>query len=308
MKRYVLFLSTVFSLAALWAQEASLLHSAAFLPAYRDSLKGGVINEERIETENWATLPQVQFWRQAMNLSPDSSFFSLAKTRQILHTFPTEAYDTLERAAKNIFKDSLRATFGLEKDAKIYVTYGKADFYDFKSVLPDVRRGIPIFEEVGVPGWYAQSILLIESPGRLRQSPNGAYGPFQLMRSIAIDEGLTVNSKVDEREDFEKSATASASFIKRVCIPETKAMLRSRGIAFQTDELWFRLLVLHVYHAGSGNVRGALRQIPLRKGGMPMIQKLWQTKYRGFGNASQNYSQVALASNLELQAILNREP
>jgi tetratricopeptide (TPR) repeat protein len=60
--------------------------------------------------------------------------------------------------------------------------------------------------------------------------------------------------------------------------------------------LWFRLLVLHAYHAGAGNVAGVIRKINPCEGGMQLIQTVWQTTYGGFKNASQNYSQLALAA------------
>ena len=127
------------------------------------------------------------------------------------------------------------------------------------------------------------------------------------MKSVAIEQGLKVNREIDEREDFEKSAKAAAKFIQKVCLPETRRILRARGISYEEDELWFRLLVLHVYHAGAGNVAGAMRKLYARKGGMDLIKKLWRTEYRGFRNASQNYSQVALASFLELDRIIQEE-
>jgi hypothetical protein len=60
------------------------------------------------------------------------------------------------------------------------------------------------------------------------------------------------------------------------------------------------MLVMHIYHAGAGNVIAALDQINPTEGGMGLIQQLWQTEAAGFKNASQNYSQIALAANIRL--------
>ena len=81
-------------------------------------------------------------------------------------------------------------------------------------------------------------------------------------------------------------------------------MLDARCIPYEGNELWFRLLVLHVYHAGAGNVRSAMALIDTDIKGMPVIQQLWETEARGFRNASQNYSQLALATLIELDRII----
>ena len=65
--------------------------------------------------------------------------------------------------------------------------------------------------------------------------------------------------------------------------------------------------MLHVYHAGAYNVAKAVNYANLNDGGMDFIRTLWETKYGHFGNASQNYSQVALASLLELDEIIYTE-
>lgn len=61
--------------------------------------------------------------------------------------------------------------------------------------------------------------------------------------------------------------------------------------------LWFRLLVLHVYHAGAGNVNGVLSHVVQPNCGCnDVITALWHSEYGNFRNSSQNYSQLALAS------------
>jgi hypothetical protein len=272
-----------------------------------DSSSLQVLFDPALYLEGWDTLSQIQFWRKVIRLEPDSSYLSLAESRMILHTFPTLLYDSMKREEKRSFKDSLRNQFQLPKDARIYVTYGKSDFYRLRPVISEIHQALPIFAEAGADPWFAQAILLIESPGRLAESPTGAYGPFQLMKYVATSQGLKVNSTTDERADFDKAAEASAGFLARVCIPEARKLLRSRGVSFVETDLWFRLLVLHIYHAGAGNVGGAMRQISNNVEGMDLIRTLWQTRYRSFGNASQNYSQVALATLLELDRLIAEE-
>jgi hypothetical protein len=208
---------------------------------------------------------------------------------------------------KGIFKDSLRKEFSLASDAQINVTTGKNDFYKFKEVYPSLSKGVEAFEKNGVDPWYAQAILLIESPGQLKKSSAGAYGAFQLMPSVARAQGLTVNSQVDERKDFNRSAYGASRLISRVCIPEAKRILNAHHLTYNESDLWFRLFVLHVYHAGSMNVSAVVNNINPTVGSQELITQMWQTTAADFGNNSQNYTQLALASQLILHDMIYQQ-
>lgn len=274
---------------------------------FNDTTIQKVIRDQSLVKERWDTLAQVRFWRKVMNLPPEYSVLNIADTRSVLNTFQTAYYDTLKNPSKRVFKDSILSICELPASTRLYVTYGKSDFYQLRKVLPHIGEGIQYFLEEKTDPWYAQSILLIESPGQLRKSPTGAAGHFQLMPSVARSMGLKVNSSIDDRIDFEKSAKGAARFIRDVCIPETKDILRIYRLPYKENDLWFRLMVLHVYHAGSGNVRSVMRTIRPKTGGISLLQSMWKARNRNFRNASQNYSQVALASLLELEEIIQSE-
>jgi hypothetical protein len=201
---------------------------------------------------------------------------------------------------KNLLKSKLKSEFGIAQTEKIFVTTGKNDFYKFKEVYPSLSKGVSAFEKFGVDPWYAQAILLIESPGQLKKSISGAYGAFQLMPDVARAQGLTVNSKIDERKDFERCAYGSARLLSKVCIPEAKKILAKHKLSYNESDLWFRLFVLHVYHAGAGNVAAVMNKIQPKIGSQQIILDMWQNTAGGFGNNSQNYSQLALAAQLIL--------
>ena len=110
-----------------------------------------------------------------------------------------------------------------------------------------------------------------------------------------------MDKTVDERKDFVKSATAAASLLSSVCIPEAKRILSELELNFNENELWFKLFVLHIYHAGAGNVQGLLQQQETPLKGKELIVWMWQNEYGNFKNASQNYTQVAIAALLSLQ-------
>ncbi len=264
-----------------------------------------ILSASPIIDEGWSDLAQPLFWKQIMQLSPDSCLVNIAATRTIVARMSVTDWNAQSDAEKDAFRDSIRQMYELENDARIFVTTGKNDFYRFETVYPDLSRGVEAFERNGVDPWYAQAILLIESPGQLKKSRAGAYGPFQLMPAVARNQGLKVNKYVDERADFERSAYGASRLIQTICIPEAKRILDARGLSYNETDLWFRLFVLHVYHAGSLNVSAVVDKINPEEGGQELIKSMWQNTAANFGNNSQNYSQLALASQLILHEIVH---
>jgi len=61
---------------------------------------------------------------------------------------------------------------------------------------------------------------------------------------------------------------------------------------------------LHIYHAGAGNVAAVVNKIAPKSGGQALITEMWQTSAASFGNNSQNYTQLALASQLILHEMI----
>ena len=147
-------------------------------------------------------------------------------------------------------------------------------------------------------------ILLIESPGQLKKSSAGAYGAFQLMPDVARSMGLTVTDNIDERKDFDRCAYGAARLIQKICIPEAKKILDRHQVVYNVNDLWFRLFVLHVYHAGAGNVAAVVAKIQPKEGSQQLILDMWQNKAAKFGNGSQNYTQLALAAQLILNEMI----
>lgn len=266
-----------------------------------------LMDADQLFGDRWNTLPQPIFWREIMKLSPDSCLVNVAANRQILVRMAWKDWAKQTEAQKTAFKDSLRLVHGLNPSEAIYVTTGKSDFYKFKDVYPQLSKGVAAFERFGVDPWYAQAILLIESPGQLKKSSVGAYGAFQLMPSVARSHGLIVNSSVDERANFDRCAYGAASVLSKVCIPEAKRILTSKNIKFNDNDLWFRLFVLHVYHAGAMNVRAVVDKINPEAGSKELITAMWQNSAGGFGNNSQNYTQLALASQLILHEMVYQQ-
>jgi hypothetical protein len=311
LRRPVPFFSGVFVfLAAICcAQETAPVHPDVIrVNPVNDTVMRYMVQTDQIYSEGLDTLPQMKFWRKVMTMSPDSGLLSLAANRHVFCAMAVKDWNKLGDAGQNRFRDSVRATYGADSAASVLFTTGKNDFYDAAAVIPQIDRAIPIFVRENVDPFYAQCILLIESPGKVLRSNVGALGSFQLMKGVAINMGLKVNKHVDERKDFDKSAWAAAKLIRTVCIPHANAMLEKRGICYNPNDLWYRLLVLHIYHAGAGNVEKAMCVIQPCEGGMSLIRNLWHTTAGAFGRSSQAYSQLAISALIELDIVLGRVP
>jgi hypothetical protein len=285
------------------ASEASfdLRQDVITVPNFKTQEKMDFVFNTQVYQLGCDTMPNVKFWRSIMNLHKDSALFNTPTDRNILSKTHVNQWEKLDLAQKSCYKDSLRNCYCLDDSARILMTNGKSFFYDFEKASANFSRGINDFIANGVDPWYAQAILMIESPNKLQKSNAGAYGSFQLMKDVARLFGLKVNKSIDERADFDRSAYAASSLIKKICIPKTRQILDSLGITnYKENDLWFRLLVMHSYHAGAGNVKKALFTFRPTEGNMDLIYTLWRTETKQFRSASQNYSQLVLAAMLEV--------
>lgn len=248
----------------------------------------------------WREDPRVKFWQKIITLSPDSGILNVAGTREIIGIFSVKDWDGKPESYRMAFRDSVRKVKNLDPSVSIYFTQGKNHFYNRGNIIPYLHQAHRIFEENGVDPFYAQAVLLVESPVRNQKSSVGAYGHFQLMKKVAVQMGLKVNKYVDEREDFYKCAYAAAKLFRTICIPETNKILDENCIEYTGDELWYKLLVLHVYHAGAYNVKKAVELNKDAHNGEELIKRLWNTTIGAFRNESQNYTQIILASHYDL--------
>ena len=254
--------------------------------------------------------PQITFWRSVISLTKDSCIVVHKDSRRMLDVISAEHLDSMvEKNQLDLAAQWYRDNNGYETCELVKFVRGKKEFFDFQKVGPMVDDAKIIFDEYGVNPIYAQFILLIESPNNPKaRSISGAVGHYQLMPFVAKKYGLVVSSTRDDRHDFAKSSMAAAKLMKDYCIPNAERMAISIGLEPNHDELWFQLLVMHVYNAGAGNVRKAVQAIGPGKSGGELILKLWKTQAGAFGNSSQNYTQLALASYVNYMYWLNQIP
>ena len=249
------------------------------------------------------TLRQVQFWRSVMALSPDSIFCYTLPNRHVICIDASKDFSALSTPEIKTYKNGLRTFYNIDTSIKIVHRSGLKHFYNFNAINSYLNAAILKYMELGVDPWYAQSILMIESPNFNQCSASGACGPFQLMPKVARRFGLVVSKSKDERNEISRAAQASACLIKTIAIPHAHRILNLHGITTSQHtetKYWFKLLVLHIYNAGAYNVEQALNTIQPKTGDLQMIFNLWHARAGQFQNASQNYSQLAIAAWFEL--------
>lgn len=267
------------------------------------------VSNDQLMTEGWSELPQPKFWQQVIQMSADSMLINVADVRQPVMKVCTKDWSCFRECDKDTYKDSVRAYADLDYNTNLFVTVGRREFYEIRKAIPEISKSTQVFIDNGVDPWYAQAILLIESPGKFHATSTvGARGPFQLMPYVARKYGLKITKTVDERTNIDRAAYAASQLLGRAWIPMTKAMLDTLHIPYNETDLWFRLLVLHSYHAGMGNVKAVIQKINPDKGGIELIKTMWQTEAKGFKNQSQNYSQIALATQLAFEKIVDENP
>ena len=170
-----------------------------------DTVKMSFVSNAALFNEFWDTLPQVKFWQDVIRLSADTAIVNVASCRKPLQRIPICEWSCRNELNKDEFKKFVCLSNLLPDNTNLYVTAGKKEFYEYKRVIPTIGPSIKAFLNNDVDPWYAQTILLIENPGKnSNKSYVGANGPFQLMKSVAVHMGLRVNKKVDERTDLNR--------------------------------------------------------------------------------------------------------
>ncbi|MSP57252.1 MAG: hypothetical protein EXR17_00135 [Flavobacteriaceae bacterium] len=289
------FLPFVFSF--LWINLASCQQTQKNNPKInKDSFS--VVKIPKSQLQFFSTTPPVLFWSRVITTSKDSCIVVHKDTRRILKTIGSDCLDTLVKYNKlDSLADWYRNQYNYDSVQVIKFVRGKKDFFDFSKVGILVDDAKKIFELYNVNPIYAQFILLIESPNNPKaSSSSGAVGHYQLMPFVAKKYKLVVSKARDDRQDFDKSSMAAAKLLRDYCIPNARNISISIGLSPDENALWFQLLVMHVYNAGAGNVRKAVLFIGHCSDGNELILTLWKTHVGAFGNSSQNYSQLALAS------------
>ena len=140
----------------------------------------GIVNPQTNCNENYVfdkslyylkldTLAQVRFWRNIMKLHEDSAIVNFASSRNIIQKISIKDWNSKTDSVKKWYRDSVRFANSLDTTHRVLITNGKKYFYDFDKTSLNFQKGIHCFVENNVDPWFAQAILLIESPNKLQR-------------------------------------------------------------------------------------------------------------------------------------------
>ena len=142
-----------------------------------------MIDPEMLVVERWDTLSQSKFWKTIITTTKDTYVINIASTRQILDYINKDTWFDQSEEEKKPLKIQLPQITTVWTPTLDYILLLA------KKVLPNrasdsfFRNCNKYFQENNVDPWFAQTILLIESPAQLKYSRVSAYGPFQIMKS-----------------------------------------------------------------------------------------------------------------------------
>ena len=275
--------------------------------ALNEGAKSCILPISNNSQNNWLLYqPEIAFWVNDIQLSADSFLVVDQGSRAVVDIVHKDVVRDIELGGNLKCLGQLYKGICFDNpDSHIKFVRGRRSFFDYGQIGPHLIEGMRIFESLGVNPIYVQLLLLIESPNNPNAiSTAGARGHFQLMPSVARKYGLKVNRYKDERINFDRSAMAAAKLFKYYCIPSAKRTCEALDLKIDEESLWFQLLALHVYNAGGGNVKKAALTHKGVRDGNELITLLWHTKVGAFGNSSQNYSQLCLASYLAYKDFL----
>lgn len=264
--------------------------------------------EKDSTAQEFLSSSNVQFWKKDIQLTKDSFLVVNQSTREIIDVVHHKDIHRIDRASNLTSLGQVYGyKYGIHSEHRIKFVRGRKDFFDYKTIGPKLKIAHSVFTSLNVDPVIAQLLLLIESPNDHKGvSHSGAAGHFQIMPSVARRYGLKTTGRVDERLNFYKSAVVAAKLIKNYCVPNAKLICTTKGIAVDTAALWFKLLVLHIYNAGAGTLKVAVRHIDTVNSGNELIRTLWNFRHGHFQNSSQNYSQVCLGSYLGYKEFLEK--
>lgn len=186
-----------------------------------------------------------------LNLSSNQEYFpsftqtelqhrSVAALNQIPYHTDEEIYAKLLAIPSSI---PLTYSPEIAQIVRNYV-YNKRDY--LTRMLTASQIYFPIFEEVflnkGIPSELKYLSIVESALNPCARSRCGATGLWQFMHRTAKDEGMCINTHVDERRDVYRSTEFAANYLKKL---------------YYSHNDWF--LALAAYNSGSGNVNKARR-------------------------------------------------
>ena len=117
-------------------------------------------------------------------------------------------------AGEEIPRDNFDAMERLDRELSVNSYWHSSTLLNIKNA----NRYFPVMERIlaesGVPD-DLKYLAVAESSLRNATSPAGAKGIWQFLKGTAVENGLEVNSQVDERYHVEKATKAAAKYLKK---------------------------------------------------------------------------------------------
>ena len=117
-------------------------------------------------------------------------------------------------AGEEIPRDNFDAMERLDRELSVNSYWHSSTLLNIKNA----NRYFPIIEQIlaesGVPD-DLKYLAVAESSLRNATSPSGAKGIWQFLKGTGVENGLEINSQVDERYHVEKATRAAAKYLKK---------------------------------------------------------------------------------------------
>lgn len=121
--------------------------------------------------------------------------------------------DKLSFAGEEVPLDHIDVREALDQEILVNTYWQSKTLLFIKRANKYFPRIEQILKENNIPDDF-KYLVLAESDLKNLVSPSGAVGMWQLLKGTARDYGLEVNSEVDERYHFEKSAKVACEFLR----------------------------------------------------------------------------------------------
>jgi hypothetical protein len=118
-------------------------------------------------------------------------------------------------AGEDIPADNFDARERLDRELAVNTYYESATMLNIKTANRYFPVIEPILKKNGVPDDF-KYLCVAESNLRMAVSPAGAKGLWQFIESAGKENGLEINSEVDERYNVEKSTEAACKYLLRL--------------------------------------------------------------------------------------------
>ena len=140
-------------------------------------------------------------------------------------------------AGEDIPADNFDARERLDRELAVNTYYESATMLALKTANRYFPVIEPILQKNGIPDDF-KYLCVAESNLRMAVSPAGAKGLWQFIESAGKENGLEINSEVDERYNVEKSTEAACRYLLR--LKERFGNWTSAAAAYNTGPFFWR--------------------------------------------------------------------